>query len=76
MSNVISLQAKLTLEQQVERDMRMYNYNPNDPDEVNEYWEDLWCENDLGEEEELSLECSLGGKRFNIKLSMCKEKVE
>ena len=73
MSNVISLHAKLTLEQHVERDMRMYNYNPNDPDEVDEYWEDLWCENDLDEDEELNLECSLGGKRFNIKLSMCED---
>jgi len=73
MSNVISLQDKMTLEQQVERDMRMNNYNPNDPDDVDEYWEDLWCENDLDEDEELNLELSLGGKRFNIKLSMCED---
>ena len=73
MNNVISLQDKMTLEQQVERDMRMYNYNPNDPDDVDEYWEDLWCENDLDENEELNLELSLVGKRFNIKLSMCED---
>ena len=73
MSNVISLQDKMTLEQQVERDMRMNNYNPNDPDDVDEYWEDLWCENDLDEDEELNLELSLGGKRFNIKLSICED---
>ncbi len=73
MNNVISLQDKMTLEHQVERDMRMYNYNPNDPDDVDEYWEDLWCENDLDENEELNLELSLVGKRFNIKLSMCED---
>ena len=71
MSNVISLHEKMTLEQQVERDMRMNNYNPDDPDEVDEYWEDLWCENDL--DKELNLELSLVGKRFNIKLSMCED---
>ncbi len=71
MSNVISLHEKMTLEQQVERDMRMNNYNPDDPDEVDEYWEDLWCENDL--DKELNLELNLSGKRFNVKLSMCED---
>ena len=31
MSNIISLAKKLPLAQRVERDMRMYNYDPNDP---------------------------------------------
>ena len=68
MSNIISLAKKLPLAQQVERDMRMYNYDPNDPDSEDEYWSDLWCENDLEEDEPLVVEMELGSRKFSVSI--------
>ena len=69
MSNIISLAKKLPLAQQVERDMRMYNYDPNDPDSEDEYWSDLWCENDLEEDEPLVVEMKLGSRKFSVSIT-------
>tara|TARA_R100000306_G_scaffold57435_1_gene55587 strand:- start:236 stop:463 length:228 start_codon:yes stop_codon:yes gene_type:complete len=70
MSNIISLAKKLPLAQQVERDMRMYNYDPNDPDSEDEYWSDFWCENDLEEDEPLVVEMKLGSRTFSVSILM------
>ena len=69
MGNIISLAKKLPLAQQVERDMRMYNYDPNDPDSEDEYWSDLWCENDLEEDEPLVVEMKLGSRKFSVSIT-------
>jgi len=69
MSNIISLAKKLPLAQQVERDMRMYKYDPNDPDSEDEYWSDLWCENDLEEDEPLVVEMKLGSRTFSVSIT-------
>ena len=69
MSNIISLAKKLPLAQQVERDMRMYNYDPNDPDSEDEYWSDFWCENDLEEDEPLVVEMKLGSRKFSVSIT-------
>ena len=69
MENIISLAKKLPLAQQVERDMRMYNYDPNDPDSEDEYWSDLWCENDLEEDEPLVVEMKLGSRIFSVSIT-------
>ena len=66
MSNIISLAKKLPLAQQVERDMRMYGYDPYDSDSEDEYWSDLWCENDLEEDEPLVVEMKLGSRKFRV----------
>jgi hypothetical protein len=73
MDNILSFNDRLTQDQKIERDMRKYNYDPNDEDEREEYWEDLWCENNLDKHEELCLTVTLGGKTFNLKLSMVEE---
>ena len=70
MGNIISLAKKLPLAQQVERDMRMYNYDPNDPDSEDEYWSDFWCENDLEEVEPLVVEMKLGSRTFSVSILM------
>ena len=69
MSNIISLAKKLPLAQRVERDMRMYNYDPNDPAAEDEYWSDLWCENDLEEDEPLVVEMKLGSRTFSVSIT-------
>ena len=69
MGNIISLAKKLPLAQRVERDMRMYNYDPNDPDSEDEYWSDLWCENDLEEDEPLVVEMELGSRKFSVSIT-------
>ena len=69
MSNIISLAKKLPLAQQVERDMRMYNYDPNDPASEDEYWSDLWCENELEEDEPLVVEMKLGSRTFSVSIT-------
>ena len=69
MGNIISLAKKLPLAQQVERDMRMYNYDPNDPDSEDEYWSDFWCENDLEEDEPLVVEMKLGSRTFSVSIT-------
>ena len=69
MGNIISLAKKLPLAQQVERDMRMYNYDPNDPDSEDEYWSDFWCENDLEEDEPLVVEMKLGSRKFSVSIT-------
>ena len=69
MSNIISLAKKLPLAQQIERDMRMYNYDPNDPDSEDEYWSDFWCENDLEEDEPLVVEMKLGSRKFSVSIT-------
>ena len=73
MGNIISLAKKLPLAQQVERDMRMYNYDPNDPDSEDEYWSDLWCENDLEEDEPLVVEMKLGSRTFSVSITKLKD---
>ena len=70
MSNIISLAKKLPLAQQVERDMRMYKYDPNDPDSEDEYWSDFWCENYLEEDEPLVVEMKLGSRTFSVSILM------
>jgi len=70
MGNIISLAKKLPLAQQVERDMRMYNYDPNDPDSEDEYWSDFWCENDLEEDEPLVVEMKLGSRTYSVSILM------
>ena len=72
MSNIIPLSKKLSLEQRVQRDMRMYKYNPDNPDSEDEYWSDLWCENDLEEDEPLVVETKLGSRTFSVSITMLK----
>jgi hypothetical protein len=72
MSNIIPLSKKLSLEQRVQRDMRMYKYNPDNPDSEDEYWSDLWCENDLEEHEPLVVETKLGSRTFSVSITMLK----
>jgi len=72
--NIISLAKKLSLNEQIERDMRMYNYDPLDPVSEDEYWSDLWCENDLEEDEPLKLTIKLGSKMFNVSITKAKER--
>ena len=50
--------------------MRMYNYDPNDPDSEDEYWSDFWCENDLEEDEPLVVEMKLGSRTFSVSILM------
>tara|TARA_R100000789_G_C2890802_1_gene117398 strand:+ start:231 stop:461 length:231 start_codon:yes stop_codon:yes gene_type:complete len=69
MSNIISLAKKLPLAQQVERDMRMYGYDPYDPDSEDAYWSDFWCENDLEEDEPLVVEMKLGSRKFSVSIT-------
>jgi len=72
MSNIVSLSEKLPLEQRVQRDMRMYKYDPDNPDEEDEYWSDLWCENDLEEDEPLVVEMKLGSRKFSVSITRLK----
>ena len=72
MSNIIPLSKKLSLEQRVQRDMRMYKYNPDNPDSEDEYWSDLWCENNLEEDEPLVVETKLGSRTFSVSITMLK----
>ena len=67
--NIISLTKTLPLGEQVERDMRMHNYDPLDPASEDEYWSDLWCENDLEDDEPLKLTIKLGSKMFNVSIT-------
>jgi hypothetical protein len=73
MENIISLAKKLPLAQQVERDMRMYGYDPYDPDSEDAYWSDFWCENDLEEDEPLVTEIKLGSRRFSVSITKVKD---
>ena len=57
MSNIISLSEKLPLEQRVQRDMRMYKYDPDDPDE---------------EDEPLVVEMKLGSRTFSVSIILVK----
>ena len=75
MSNIIPLSKKLSLEQRVQRDMRMYKYNPDNPDSEDEYWSDLWCENDLEEHEPLVVETKLGSRTFSVSITMLTPKL-
>ena len=61
MSNVISLDKKLPIEKRVEIDMRSMNYDPNDPDDVNEFWEDR-----LDGDENMEEIVTYGGKKFKV----------
>ena len=72
MSNIVSLSEKLPLEQRVQRDMRMYKYDPDNPNEEDEYWSDLWCEFDLEEDEPLVVETKLGSRTFSVSITMLK----
>ena len=47
----------------------MYNYDPNDPASEDEYWSDLWCENDLEEDEPLVVEMKLGSRTFSVSIT-------
>ena len=60
MSNVILLNNKLPLEKRVEIDMRSMGYDPNNLDDVNEFWEDRG----LGDSIEITTTC--GGKKFKV----------
>ena len=72
MSNIVSLSEKLPHEQRVQRDMRMYKYDPDNPDEEDEYWSDLWCEFDLEEDEPLVVEMKLGSRTFSVSIILVK----
>tara|TARA_R110002020_G_scaffold251564_3_gene465407 strand:+ start:251 stop:490 length:240 start_codon:yes stop_codon:yes gene_type:complete len=72
--NIISLTKMLSLDEQVERDMRMHNYTPGDPESEDDYWSDLWCENDLGDDEPLKLTLKLGTKTFNVSITKVEER--
>ena len=61
MSNVISLDKKLRIEKRVEIDMRSMGYDPNDLDDVNEFWEDR-----LDGDENMEEFVTYGGKKFKI----------
>ena len=67
--NIISLTKTLPLDEQVERDMRMHNYTPGDPESEDDYLSDLWCENDLDDDEPLKLTIKLGSKMFNVSIT-------
>ena len=67
--NIVSLSKVLSLDKKVERDMRMHNYKPGDPESEDEYWSDLWCENDLDDDEPLKLTLKLGTKTFNVSIT-------
>ena len=72
--NIISLTKMLSLDEQVERDMRMHNYTPGDPESEDDYWADLWCVNDLGDDEPLKLTLKLGTKIFNVSITKVEER--
>ena len=67
--NIISLTKTLPLDEQVERDMRMHNYTPGDPESEDDYWSDLWCENDLDDDEPLKLTIKLVSKMFIVSIT-------
>ena len=71
MSNVISLDKKLPIEKRVEIDMRSMNYDPNDPDDVNEFWEDR-----LDGDENMEEIVTYGGKKFKIVITPLDEDEE
>lgn len=68
-ANIISFASNLSLDEKVERDMRMHKYDPLDPASEDEYWSDLWCENDLEDDEPLKLTIKLGSKMFNVSIT-------
>ena len=72
--NIISLTKMLSLDEQVERDMRMHNYTPGDSESEDDYWSDLGCENDLDDDEPLKLTLKLGTKMFNVSITKVKER--
>ena len=47
----------------------MHKYDPLDPASEDEYWSDLWCENDLEDDEPLKLTIKLGSKMFNVSIT-------
>ena len=61
MSNVILLNDKLPLENRVEIDMRSMNYDPNNIDDINEYWEDR-----LGDDGPVEITTTCGGEKFKV----------
>ena len=71
MSNVISLNKKLPIEKRVEIDMRSMNYDPNDPDDVNEFWEDR-----LDGDENMEEIVTYGGKKFKVVITPLDEDEE
>ena len=71
MSNVIALNKKLPMEKRVEIDMRSMNYDPNDPDDVNEFWEDR-----LDGDENMEEIVTYGGKKFKIVITPLDEEEE
>ena len=71
MSNVISLDKKLPIEKRVEIDMRSMGYDPNDLDDVNEFWEDRF-DGDENMEEIVTY----GGKKFKIVITPLDEEEE
>tara|TARA_R110000744_G_scaffold242666_1_gene359715 strand:+ start:32 stop:268 length:237 start_codon:yes stop_codon:yes gene_type:complete len=70
--NIISLTKILSLDKKVERDMRMHNYTPGDPESEDDYWSDLWCENDLDDDEPLKLTLQLGTQMFKVTITKVK----
>jgi len=71
MSNVISLDKKLPIEKRVEIDMRSMGYDPNDPDDVNEFWEDR-----LDGDENMEIITTYGGKKFRVVITPLDEDEE
>ena len=71
MSNVISLDKKLPIEKRVEIDMRSMNYDPNDPDDVNEFWEDR-----LEDDEHIEIITAYVGKKFRVTITPLDEDEE
>ena len=61
MSNVISLNKKLPIEKRVEIDMRSMNYDPNNQDDIDEFWEDR-----LDGDENMEEIVTYGGKKFKV----------
>ena len=52
--------------------MRMHNYTPGDPESEDDYWSDLWCENDLDDDEPLKLTLQLGTQMFKVTITKVK----
>ena len=69
MSNVILLNKKLPMEKRVEIDMRSMNYDPNNQDDIDEFWEDR-----LDGDENMEEIVTYGGKKFKVVITPLDEK--
>ena len=71
MSNVISLDKKLPMEKRVEIDMRSMGYDPNNQDDIDEFWEDR-----LDGDENMEIITAYGGKKFRVVITPLDEDEE